>query len=328
MDLLLLVIIAILPPLAFMLYIHRLDRIEEEPHGLILKALVLGAIAVIPAALVEVLLGMIPIFSAGGIIGAALKSFIVIAPIEEAVKLGVVLLFIWNSSHFNEENDGIVYTGAAAIGFALLENIFYVLQSGLGTGIMRAVTSIPLHTFTGVLMGYFVGIAKFAPDTGKRNRTVWTGFVIAYLIHAVYDTLVLSATAAALLIIPLVVALFVFGIIYLKKGAEFSARRWNREAPEGTTAAKAAPVPTKEAAPDEKSSRQVTGTYKAVIARILLALCAGFWVLLIIGMMANPKDPLPGVLELIAGGVILTALPAIIGVMLEVSYRRHRKIAS
>ena len=176
MDLLLLVIIAVLPPIAFMLYIHRLDRIEPEPHGLIIKAMVLGAAAVIPAAIVELLLSMIPLFAMGGIIGAALKSFIVIAPVEEAVKLGVVLLFIWNNQNFNEENDGIVYTGAAAIGFALLENIMYVVQSGFGTGIMRAVTSIPLHTFTGVIMGYFVGIAKFAPvpgsATGRSGRAL------------------------------------------------------------------------------------------------------------------------------------------------------------
>ncbi len=323
MDLLILVGIAILPPVAFMLYIHHLDRIEPEPHGLIIKAMVLGAAAVIPAALVELLLSMIPVFAAGGIVGAAIKSFIVIAPIEETVKLGVVLLFIWKNVNFNEENDGIVYTGAAAIGFALLENIMYVLQSGFGTGIMRAVTSIPLHTFTGVLMGYFVGIAKFAPDAGKRNRTIRKGFIIAYLIHAVYDTLVLSATAAALLIIPLVIALFVFGGIYLKKGAAISQRRWNGTAPAGDTPAPA-PSATYAAAPAPRGS----GTYKAVIARILFALCTGFWALLVIGMMEGPGDAQAGIPELIAGGIILTVIPSVVAIILEVSYRRHRKAAA
>ncbi|HPC41188.1 MAG TPA: PrsW family glutamic-type intramembrane protease [Spirochaetota bacterium] len=321
MDLLILVIIAVLPPVAFMLYIHRLDRIEPEPHGLIIKAMALGAAAVIPAALVELLLSMVPVFAAGGIVGAALKSFIVIAPIEETVKLGVVLLFIWNNVNFNEENDGIVYTGAAAIGFALLENIMYVLQSGFGTGIMRAVTSIPLHTFTGVIMGYFVGIARFAPDAGRRSGTVWKGFIIAYLIHAVYDTLVLSATAAALLIVPLVIALFVFGGIYLKKGVAFSRRRWNGTDPAGETAP--APVPSA-TTPAHRGS----GKYKAVIARILFALCAGFWALLVLGMLEGPGNNQAGIPELIAGGIILTVIPATVGIILEVSYHRHRKPAA
>ncbi len=319
MDLLLLVIIAVIPPLAFMLYIHHLDRIEEEPHGLILKALALGAAAVIPAALVELLLGMIPLFGAGGIAGAALKSFIVIAPVEEAVKLAVVLLFIWKNPNFNEENDGIVYTGAAAIGFALLENIMYVFQSGFGTGVLRAVTSIPLHTFTGVLMGYFVGIAKFAPSSGERYRAIWKGFLIAYLVHAVYDTFALSATAVALLILPLVVALFVFGLIYLRKGAAISARRWNKTAPAGTAPTNAA-VTARPAAPGR-------GVYKIVIARILFTLCAGFWALLVLGIIENSKEGFVDTAGLIAGGIMLTVIPVVIGVILEVSYRRYKKPA-
>ena len=327
MDLLILVSIAILPPVAFMLYIHRLDRIEPEPFGLIVKAMLLGAAAVIPAALVELLLGMIPVFAVGGIAGATLKSFIVIAPIEEAVKLGVVLLFIWKNSHFNEENDGIVYTGAVAIGFALLENIMYVVQSGFGTGVMRAVTSIPLHTFTGVLMGYFVGIARFAPDAGKRTRSIWKGFIIAYLIHAVYDTLALSATAAAILIIPLVVALFVFGVIYLKKGVAFSARRWNRAAPVEAPAGETVPEPAP-AAVLKTPATPGAGTYKAVIARTILVLCAGFWALLVIGMTENTTDNPAGIPELIAGGIILTIIPITVGIIMEISYRRHRKAAA
>lgn len=226
MNVLTLVAVAILPPIAFLLYIHHLDRTDPESHRIILKALMLGAAAVIPAGIAEKLLESIPAFSMGGILGATIKSFVVIAPIEEAIKLAVVLLFIWKDPEFNEENDGIVYVGAAAVGFAMLENVLYVVQSGFFTGIMRAVTSVPLHTFTGVLMGYYVGIAKFAPTPKDRNNKIWKGFFIAYIIHAVYDSFVLSETEAVIMIIPLVVALFVLGIIYLKKGAELSARRW------------------------------------------------------------------------------------------------------
>ena len=139
-----------------------------------------------------------------------------------------------------------------------------------------------------------------------------------------YDTFVLSATAAALLIIPLVVALFVFGVIYLKKGAAFSARRWNRAAPAGAPAGETAPEPVPAAAA-KAPAHQGTGTYKAVIARILFALCAGFWALLIIGMMENTKDNPGGIPELIAGGIILTVIPAAIGIILEVSYRRSKE---
>ena len=319
MDFLILVALAVLPPLAFLLYINHLDKLEPEPHGLILKALILGAGAVIPAAIAEALLLQLPVFAGGGFSGAAYKSFAVISPVEEAAKLAVVLLFIWNNPSFNEENDGIVYVGAASIGFSLLENVLYVTQNGPGTGIMRAVTAVPLHTFTGVIMGYFVGIARFAPAPAGRRRKIWIGFLAAYLIHGAYDTLVLSETAAALLVVPVVVALFVLGFIYLKKGAALSARRWG-----GTPGVEPGVIVADGAAP----RGQGRGTYKIVISRAIFALCAVFWSLIIIGMIEATGVDAAGPHEIIGGGFILTVIPAAIGVLLEVSYNRQKKRAA
>jgi protease PrsW len=324
MDVLILVIVAIMPPIAFLLYIHHLDKTDPEPHSLILKALLLGAAAVIPAGIAEKLLENIPVFAVGGILGAIIKSFVVIAPIEEALKLAVVMIFIWKNPEFNEENDGIVYVGAAAIGFAMLENVLYVVQSGFFTGIMRAVTSVPLHTFTGVLMGYFVGIAKFAPTPKERNNKIWKGFFLAWVIHAIYDSFVLSETAAALMIIPLVVALFVFGIIYLKKGEVLSARRWGTMSPIGDRGPAVSAEPGNSPAGAVLNTASGTGRYKIIISRILFVLCAGFWALLIIGIAEKANEGLSGVLETIAGGIMLSIIPAVIAIVLEVSYHRHK----
>jgi hypothetical protein len=181
-------------------------------------------------------------------------------------------------------------------------------------------TSVPLHTFTGVIMGYFVGIARFAPTAGTRNGAIRKGFIAAYLIHAVYDTFVLSATAAALLIIPLVIALFVFGVIYLKKGAAMSARRWNVSPAE--PAADKAPIPIAKPAAQQGSS-----VYKVVVSRILFALCAGFWALLAIAMVDKPGGAQGGITDIIAGGIIITIVPVFIGIILEISYHRHRRPA-
>jgi protease PrsW len=327
MDALILVIIAIIPPLAFLLYIHHLDSIEPEPHGLILKALVLGGLAVIPAAIIEIALGkalaILPVPAMGELVAAAVSSFVVIAPIEEALKLGVVLLFIWKKPDFNEENDGIVYVGAAAIGFSLVENIFYVMQSGLATGIMRAVTSIPLHTFTGVIMGYFVGIAKFSPDS--KNRKILLGFIVAYVIHALYDAFVLSGTGVALLVIPLVIALLIFGVVYLKKGARLSSRRWNNAAP-GAPQPEAPPTET--APQPAKPAVTGSGTYKVVISRVIFALSALFWALLIIGAYVPSGHEAANPADVMIGGILLTIIPVAIGVVLELSHRRQKKNAA
>ncbi|OHD66874.1 MAG: hypothetical protein A2176_12490 [Spirochaetes bacterium RBG_13_51_14] len=323
MDILLLVILAIAPPAAFLLYILHLDKLEPEPLGLIIKMMILGGVAVIPAGIAEWFLVQLPLLDRGGVIGAALKSFIVIAPIEEAVKLAVVFLFVWKNPHFNEENDGIVYVGTAAIGFAMLENVFYVIQTGFATGMMRALTAIPLHTFTGVLMGYFIGIARFAPSPKGGNKNIWIGFLIAYLIHAVYDTFVLSGTDAAFMIIPLVVALFVFGILHLKKGKEFSIRRWGAT-PEATAGA-AATAPPPATGKNDAMHPSGADKIRIVISRTLLVLCAIFWAMLIVGMKETSKQGSDDIIEIIAGGIILSSIPCIIGIFLEASCRRRKK---
>lgn len=320
MEIILLVVIAILPPIAFLVYILYLDRLEPEPLKLIARVLFLGCLSIVPAVVVELSLAMIPIFSMGGIAGSALKSFIMIAPIEECVKLAVVMIFIWKNRNFNEENDGIVYTGTAAIGFALLENMLYVVQHGLATGILRSVTSIPLHTFTGVLMGYFVGIARFAPSPGDARRMILKGLIIAIIFHGAYDTLALSGTAAAALLIPLVIALFVLGIIYLKKGKKLSAQRWGGAGPAAVETAAVPTPPVTAAAPEPEG----TGRYKIVISRILFALSGIFWALLILGMADKSGGTSEPASTIIAGGIILTAIPIVIGIVLEVSYHRHR----
>ncbi|MBI4976695.1 MAG: PrsW family intramembrane metalloprotease [Spirochaetes bacterium] len=314
MQTIMLTAVALLPPVFFLFYVLRNDRLEPEPAGLILKALLLGAASVFPAAVIEAVVLKMPPFTAGGLTGAALQSFIVIAPAEEALKLAAVLLFIWKHPAFNEENDGIVYTVAASIGFAMFENVFYVFQHGIGTGMMRAMTSIPMHVFTGILMGYFIGLAKFDTDTGGSGK-IFTGFVIACIIHAVYDTFALSGTSLAALIIPLVIVTIIAGNIALKKGRLLSEKRWGK-APPRAAAAPAAVQPAQTAG---------RGTWKIVISRFLFAVSAIFWALIIIGVTTGTAAAKgkSSVTDAILGAVIITGLPVFIGVILELSRKRQ-----
>ncbi len=331
MEPLLLIIIGIAPPVGFLAYILYLDRIEPEPMGFIIKILLLGGLVVIPVGLAELALMNLEFFSGSGLSGAAIKSFLLIAPAEEAAKLLLVMLVAWRNRNFNEENDGIVYAGTASIGFAMVENLLYIAQFGIATGIMRAVTAIPLHTFTGVIMGYFIGIARFAPTPGRRKKNIAAGFLIALAFHAVYDTFVLSETPAALLMIPVVIALFIMGIIYLKKGRASSAARWKGVPPEALPVRElpAAPIPAivpagvAEALADVPARRR--GGYRGVIARIIFSLCGIFWVLVIIGIMSELGSGATDYMDAVAGGIVITAIPLAIAIVLEISHRRRRE---
>ncbi len=324
--LLILVLVAIAPPIAFLTFILRHDRAEPEPIRMVLKIMLLGALSIIPAAIIQLAVLGQPFFQGGGITGAALESFLVVAPSEELAKLAVVLIFAWSNRNFNERFDGIVYTGAAAIGFALAENIFYVLDLGLTVGILRAVTAIPGHTFTGVLMGYYVGKAKFAETISARNSNILKGFLIAYSLHALYNTLVLSDTAAALLMVPLVIFYFVIGTRILKEGSAAAVRRWAEGVYQPVTEATFSPSPAIPAGQESDTNKTETRSWlflRAVVARIIFIVSAIFWILLFIGLAGEAGNS-QEVLAIIAGGLLISAVPLFIAVMLERSYRLKR----
>lgn len=323
------------PALAFLLLILRMDRQEPEPLGLVLGVIGLGAASCILAALVELALGGVPLFHATGLLGAAASSFIRIAPVEELCKLGVVFLFVWQNVQFNEENDGIVYVGSSAIGFALFENILYVVQNGIGTGVLRAFSSIPLHVFTGIILGMYLGRAKFAPDSGARTRLILKGFALAWFFHGLYDTFALSGNALALLVLPLIGGVSSFGIIALRKGRAASLLRWSgtagtaRPGPTATSSpAGHATHPADASHPTPAPVRSKAPVWMAVISRLLFAACACFWILLAVGLAFPESTESPqGAGNAILGGILLTLIPGCLGVLLEIGYRKRKKPA-
>jgi RsiW-degrading membrane proteinase PrsW (M82 family) len=323
MDIVFLLILALLPGIILLYFILFMDREEKEPLGLVLLMMLLGALSIVPAAIMEGILGLLPIYSGGTLSNAITRSFVMVAWVEELAKLSVVLLFAWKNKNFNEPNDGIVYVGASALGFAMLENVFYVLSHGIAVGILRAITAMPSHCFTGVLMGYYVGQAKFAPNREERKRNILKGFFLAYVLHGTYDALIFTKTPAALLIFPMVIGVTVFGIKFMRKGRALSIAH-----------AAAAPAVT----PDTSIPHNIyiqqellvrtnpkNQLWKIIISRTLLTLSGLFWGLLIIGITAAADEFKAEIAEAILGGIILSFLPILIGVVLEISYRRKKK---
>jgi RsiW-degrading membrane proteinase PrsW (M82 family) len=71
-----------------------------------------------------------------------------------------------------------------SMGFAALENILYVFQHGVATGITRAFTAVPAHATFAILMGYFMGKAKFSKNKTELNLL---GLLVATIFHGAYD---------------------------------------------------------------------------------------------------------------------------------------------
>jgi RsiW-degrading membrane proteinase PrsW (M82 family) len=312
-------VVSAAPAVAFLVLILRMDRREPEPLRLVLQVIGLGAVSSILAGLAELAMDGVPLFQAGGLAGVLAVSFLQVAPIEEACKLGVVMLFAWGKPAFNEENDGIVYAGASAFGFAVLENILYVMKSGIGTGVLRAFTSIPLHIFTGIVAGLFIGRARFAGTARRGTLLILAGFALAWLFHGLYDAFAMSESALALLLLPVVAGVSAFGIVALKAGRRMSLLRWDGK----SDMDRQPPAPAAVAARPRRVHR-----WMAVVSRILLAGSVLFWVLLAVGISGSSSTRSRG--DTILGGVVITFIPLALGVVLEWSYwaqrRNHGKI--
>ena len=167
-------------------------------------------------------IGVAAFFLIGGIVNIFIMSFIIIAPTEELLKFFAVKRWIYRSLEFDEVMDGIVYTVAASLGFATVENVLYVLQNGITTGIARAFLAIPGHTFFGALMGYYIGRAKFNKE--HESKLILKGVLLAIFFHGLYDFLLFTQTLLALLVIVLIIGLGLHVRKHLRK-AEFQSKK-------------------------------------------------------------------------------------------------------
>ena len=127
-----LLLAALLPPLFLMIKIYKLDKVEREPGGLIVKLLIFGVLTTVPAAFLEGFL----ISLLGGVISPKttlfilVENFFCVGLVEEGVKYFALKKGSWNHPAFNYTFDGIVYAVAVSIGFAAAENVLYVMEYG------------------------------------------------------------------------------------------------------------------------------------------------------------------------------------------------------
>ena len=187
-------ILAAAPALLLLRYYYRQDRLSPEPKGLVLRVFGFGILAAFAAVPLELLLSAFQnVFAASPILYAAFRAFVVAALVEEWLKLTVVRLVAYRSEHFDEVMDGVVYTVVASLGFACIENVLYVMGGTLTTALLRAVTAVPLHATASGLMGYYVGLARFASDPQAERRLQNRGLRLAVLIHGTYNFLLFMA---------------------------------------------------------------------------------------------------------------------------------------
>ena len=180
-------ILAVLPPLLIAFYIYKQDKFDKEPKELILKSFLFGCLSVVPILILEL------IFNENLFSNYFLYMFCGVALVEEGMKYFFLKKYLYDKPDFNEPFDGIVYAVMVSLGFATVENLVYVFiyypDQQISVAIQRMISAIPLHASCGVIMGYYVGLAKFS--TNSRKLLI-KGVFFATLLHAIYNYFILA----------------------------------------------------------------------------------------------------------------------------------------
>jgi RsiW-degrading membrane proteinase PrsW (M82 family) len=190
------------------------DKYEKEPIFLIFLAIWLGMTSVILVHLVQNIIPL-PVYGENPSLNRILLvNFFSAGFIEELAKFSMIYFFVFKWKDFNEYYDGLLYAGLVGLGFAVSENLMYMVRPYLEIvdkgflveervvrqmGVLTLLKSRMLHAhfFIDFTAGIFVAKAKFMGP--KNGGQVWkkiiylaSALILAVFLHGVFNTLALA----------------------------------------------------------------------------------------------------------------------------------------
>ncbi|MEO5646154.1 MAG: PrsW family glutamic-type intramembrane protease [Candidatus Paceibacterota bacterium] len=188
-------LVGFIPSVIWLIFWLNIDKDHMEPFGLLMTCFIAGAISVLVATFLQQSLK-------GAIVGAN-SRIVVWAAIEEIIKFLVFYFIAYKSDYDDHAIEPPIYMIVVALGFAALENIFYVLQPSVSTnmtailltGGLRFFGSTLLHTIASCLIGISIGLApkKF------RSISIPVGITAAIFLHATFNFFILKHDTASVL---------------------------------------------------------------------------------------------------------------------------------
>lgn len=193
MNIFVVLLAALLPVILLWLFIWKKDP-QPEPTSWLVKAVLCGMAICIPVAFLEMLIQTV-FWGIDGepmtLIGTTMQAYVIAALPEESFKLLALWLVLRKNPYFDEHFDGIVYAVCVGLGFAAIENIFYVLseKEWVSVAISRALLAVPGHYAFAILMGYYYSVYHFVDHSPKIAVCI---LLVPVAAHGVYDALAMS----------------------------------------------------------------------------------------------------------------------------------------
>lgn len=187
--------------LCYAIFVNWLNRYEREPKLLVGAVFLWGAIVAAGIAFsINSFIGARIYHITGSLHASQITTGSLVAPVvEESLKgIGVLVVMLVFSRHFNSVLDGLIYAGIAALGFAATENIYYIYNYGYLENGFRGVVYLAFvrdiivgwqHPFFTAFTGIGISAARLTRSLSTRLAAPVLGWIAAVLIHSLHNTL-------------------------------------------------------------------------------------------------------------------------------------------
>ena len=228
---LIIILLTVVPSLLLLTLILYSDRKSREPVLMLLICAFSGAFTICLSLIIDKLI--LKSHLIGGNLFTDSNTYsiyriMILAGVEEYVKLLVLYLFLYRNKAFDEIFDGFVYSSIIALSFSLVETILYVINEATyndmtSLAILRNFTAIPLHVTCGITMGYFVSLEKFAKSKTKKLINMILALMVPTLIHTVYNVFFSivsfsnNSGSSIFVIILFILSVYFIGIMFIMR---------------------------------------------------------------------------------------------------------------
>lgn len=106
---------------------------------------------------------------------------------EEFAKMLMLLAVLYPRRDFTTPMQGLLGGATVALGFAAVENLFYLERYGTMTLLIRSVLTVPAHAFFTIPLGVAMAFSKRAPSLAGKYVWLMGGLCFSVLAHGLYD---------------------------------------------------------------------------------------------------------------------------------------------
>ncbi len=220
MNLILSLLFSFIPVLIYLIILWWLDRYEREPIKNIMFHFLWGMFGAVTLTLI--FSSIIESYASSKIKDEFTLSYlstVLVAPLIEELFKGLILILTFSKIKFDNLTDGIVYGGSVGLGFGLTENFLYFyfytdnIKDLILLALFRNAFSVTIHFVASAVLGSILAMAKFK-NSFKKTFIFLYGFILAVLIHGLFNLSVISGDGF-FLSIAFVVISFIMVMILL-----------------------------------------------------------------------------------------------------------------